>query len=289
MNFLTRLVPRVVNLSYFCVEKLFRIFEDRRLSRAGHLSLIPNSLERRGGTITYVEWGYTIGWISALISKNAPKSKFKMLDVGCGIGRVYIASLPQRADGSEYVGIDVMERDIKYCKNKYRNDSTAAFFHLNVANSSYAPGQPEELKPWEFESDSFDLVTAISVWTHLKENDSRYYLKEVRRVLRKGGRAIITFFVLDDVYFASVPERADVKSVFYPEKQTRWIFDTPAYGSMDWLTLNWVTTPEWAIGIRSAAFEQMIEECGLRVVEWHRGSFREQRGLYFQDILIFEA
>jgi predicted SAM-dependent methyltransferase len=44
------------------------------------------------------------------------------------------------------------------------------------------------------------LVTALSVWTHLNEADARFYFKEISRVLKPDGKAIVTFFLLDEQY-----------------------------------------------------------------------------------------
>lgn len=44
---------------------------------------------------------------------------------------------------------------------------------------------------------SFDVVYAASVFTHLVPLVAANYLKESRRVLRKGGLCLFSFFVLD--------------------------------------------------------------------------------------------
>ena len=42
------------------------------------------------------------------------------------------------------------------------------------------------------------MVLLKSVFTHMLPDDVRTYLREVSRVLRTGGRAVITYFLLND-------------------------------------------------------------------------------------------
>jgi ubiquinone/menaquinone biosynthesis C-methylase UbiE len=89
-----------------------------------------------------------------------------------------------------------MADDINFCLSHFHADNYR-FIHFDVANASYAGHQNAQLKNWPVEDKSQDLVTALSVWTHLNETDALFYMKEVRRVLKDDGKAIITFFHLD--------------------------------------------------------------------------------------------
>ena len=48
-----------------------------------------------------------------------------------------------------------------------------------------------------------------SVFTHMHPNDVRHYLKELGRVIRSGGRAVITYFLLNDESRALVAQDRD--------------------------------------------------------------------------------
>ena len=132
---------------------------------------------------------------------------------------------------------------------------------------------------------SHNLITAVSVWTHLREEDWRFYLKEVGRVLQPGGRAILTFFILDELYR---PELKGPKhSRFYPQPENKWIFDASA-GSDNWRYPSWADVPEAAIAVDEAAFEPAVEASGLKVVQYLPGSWKDQPGFFFQDVVVFE-
>ena len=273
---------------YVGLESLFRPVDEAGLSRGWHLPLIPSALTRRGGSNTYIEWGWTVGLFQPLVFQNLPdRHPRHILDIGCGVGRLAISCLPYLMPGDHYVGLEVNRRDYDYCVRHYRHECLS-FIHFNLGNAAYSPEQQGRFLPWPVEPESFDLLTALSVWTHLNELDSRFYLKQVDAVLRPGGRAIISFFILDDLYDASLPSRSDEISAFYPQPSKNWIFDAHAYNSEDWFYPSRLPIPEDAIGIREAAFRSLIADAGLSLRALYLGCWKEYPGLFFQDIAIFE-
>lgn len=96
-----------------------------------------------------------------------PQSAIRILDVGCGTG----ANLEMLANFGESEGVDVSDDALEFCKAK----------GLKVHK-----GLAEELP---FEDESFDVVTALDVVEHLDDDISG--LKEMNRVMKKSGRALI--------------------------------------------------------------------------------------------------
>ena len=87
------------------VERLYRAVEKSQLSRGAVLGSIP-SPDRRGGglgTTTYGEWCYTIGIFQTLIHQNLPERPIRMLDVGCGVGRLYLSAKPYLTEEDSYL------------------------------------------------------------------------------------------------------------------------------------------------------------------------------------------
>jgi hypothetical protein len=123
----------------------------------------------------------------------------------------------------------------------------------------------------------------------MDEEDATYYFREIDRVLNQGGRAIITAFILDDDYYnSSIERRSKGDSRYHATSQKRWIFDVPAYQSTEWFTAEWVKHAEDAIGITKKGFESMLIGLDLEILELFSGSWREQPGLYFQDVVILQ-
>jgi len=97
-----------------------------------------------------------------------------VLDFGCGCGRVtrYWDSFAGRVHGS-----DTNAKAVEWCNT---NLSFAEF-----RTNGLAP-------PVAFEDASFDLVYALSVFTHLTEDLQLAWRDELRRVLRPGGFLLLT-------------------------------------------------------------------------------------------------
>ncbi len=99
----------------------------------------------------------------------------RMLDFGCGCGRVirHWAGL----SGPEIHGSDYNPRLVRWCES---NLPFARF-----SSNGLAP-------PLEYESETFDLVYAISVFTHLPEELESAWIAELGRILQPGGLLLVT-------------------------------------------------------------------------------------------------
>ena len=102
--------------------------------------------------------------ICAQITDRRPR----ILDVGCGTG----ANLKMLSQFGDAQGVDVSQDAIDFCRER------------GLTNVKL--GAAEELP---YESGNFDLVTALDVVEHL--DDDVGGLREMRRVLRPGGHALI--------------------------------------------------------------------------------------------------
>jgi SAM-dependent methyltransferase len=287
---LRSILKKLVQMApYDVLDEVYVPLDKQHVRRTRNIRLIPGQDSRRGGKYSYAEWGHVIGIIQTLLFIHAERREnLSILDVGCGTGLVGIASEQLLGNGGRYVGMDVMQKDIQFCRGQYPA-ANFEFIHFDAKNPAYAPTQAETKANWNVESAKFDVLIALSVWTHLNEEDALYYIKEVSRVLKPGGKAIITFFILDDAYRESLPIRqAGQKGRFHNTTQDKWIFDTAAYASKDWLCPKWAQVPEDATGITSAGFERLVKESGLERIAYYPGNWKEKPGLYFQDVVVFQ-
>jgi len=109
------------------------------------------------------------------IAAHVPLAEIdSVLDFGCGCGRVtrYWADFAGTVSGG-----DVSGKAIEWC----RANMPFAHFELNRLEP-----------PLAFADESFDLVYALSVFTHLTDELQLAWRDELRRVLRPGGRLILT-------------------------------------------------------------------------------------------------
>jgi SAM-dependent methyltransferase len=81
------------------------------------------------------------------------------------------------------------------------------FHHHDVFYEAFNAGPDKPLwRPFPFGDVEFTLVIALSVFTHLTEDQSEQYLAEVARVLAPDGPFVSTFFVFDKRDFPMIQE-----------------------------------------------------------------------------------
>ena len=127
-------------------------------------------------------------------------SSERVLDIGCGIGRIARPLAGHLDAGGSYDGFDVSRDGIEWCRRHYAGYPNFRFRHADLANALYNPGGRVRASEYRFPYDdaSFDFALAISVFTHLVEADAANYVAEAARVLVPGGRLLTTWLLLDD-------------------------------------------------------------------------------------------
>jgi ubiquinone/menaquinone biosynthesis C-methylase UbiE len=124
-----------------------------------------------------------------------------VLDVGCGIGRIAAPLTDYLSENGAYQGFDIVKSGVDWCrKNITARYPNFQFFHSDVRNKNYNPRGVVSAADYKFpfENETFDFVFLTSVFTHMFPADMENYLSEISRVLKVGGRCLITFFLLND-------------------------------------------------------------------------------------------
>jgi len=106
------------------------------------------------------------------------QTNFKVLDLGCGSGRLYSVLKEKNID---YLGVDFSQKliDQAVLENPGGNFKLADVLNL-----------PQDLK-------DFDLIYSLAVWHHIPSYKLRLkFLLEAKRVLKKGGLLILTVWGL---------------------------------------------------------------------------------------------
>jgi len=287
-SYMSELRSKLKTTWYRWLDRRFLPLDRQKIRRTRNLRLLPGAPQRTGGKFSYAEWAHVIGIFQTLLWQQlAKKQNNEILDVGCGTGLMGIAAEPLLGPDGHYVGLDVIRGQIDFCRGHYPSPQFE-FIHLDVSNPAYAASQPVERRPWPLADGRFDLVSALSVWTHLNEQDALFYMAEVARVLKPGGKVLVTFFVLDATYLAGIESRTDEPGRYHMTSQSRWIFDRPAYDSDAWYHPAWTPIPETAIGVTQTGIDRLMERSGLRLIEYYHGNWKEVSGVFFQDVLLFQ-
>lgn len=124
----------------------------------------------------------------------------RVLDVGCGIGRMAVPMIPFLKDGT-YDGVDVAAPDIRWCRRHIsRRYPNFTFHHADVHHREHNPGGQVRNADYRFpfSDGSFDVVLASSLFTHFLSSGVEHYLVEIARVLAPGGRSFTSYFLLND-------------------------------------------------------------------------------------------
>ena len=107
-------------------------------------------------------------------ARSGLDAKRCILDFGCGCGRIlrHLSRL-----GAEVHGVDVNPRLARWCDA-----------NLPFADCAVSHAEP----PLLFARESFNLVYAISVFTHLPEEAQLRWIDELRRLLVPAGQLVLT-------------------------------------------------------------------------------------------------
>ncbi|MFQ5512014.1 MAG: class I SAM-dependent methyltransferase [Candidatus Krumholzibacteriia bacterium] len=213
-------------------------------------------------------------YLHTFVALGGLQPHHRVLDVGCGVGQMAVPLTGFLTAEGSYEGFDVVPAGIRWC----RKNITARFpnfqFHtVDNYNKEYNPkgNRPTGGYRFPYENETFDFVFLTSVFTHMLPADVRNYLTEIRRVLKRGSRCLITFFLLGDTAGNGLPAG---RTHFRHRRDGYWTIDS--------------RTPERGIAYEESTVRATYESCGLRVVDPVRyGVWREQGNLQrSQDIIV---
>jgi SAM-dependent methyltransferase len=199
----------------------------------------------------------------------------KMLDVGCGIGRKTLPLTQYLNGGAVYEGIDISKTGIDWCRAKVTpRFPNFHFQQIDVYNKYYNPRgkyQASEYK-FPFPGESFGFVMLGSVFTHMMPDSLENYLSEVYRVLERGGRCLITYFLLNEESLGLIEAGSSTLDL-------RYVFDKYRTISRE--------VPEEAIAFDEGWIRDLYRKVGLKVIRLDYGSWcARENYLSYQDLIL---
>jgi SAM-dependent methyltransferase len=149
----------------------------------------------------------------------------RVLDVGCGPGRMAAPLTRYLESGARYEGFDVVAREVDWCRrNITPHHPSFRFQLLDVRNPHYNPVGSVEPEAVElpYGDASFDFAFATSVFTHMLGAPWDRYLRELARVLAPGGRFLFTYFLLNEDSRARIARGTSHFDFAHGEEPVRW-------------------------------------------------------------------
>jgi ubiquinone/menaquinone biosynthesis C-methylase UbiE len=199
-----------------------------------------------------------------------------LLDVGCGYGQL-VSPLSKYLDqDAKYEGFDIASENISWCKENISSKiSNFHFKHADVFNSEYNPEGKQKASQYKFPyaDESFDIVFLKSVFTHMLPPDVNNYLNEIFRVLKKNGKCLISYFLINGESNRLIKTKESPLSFSHIRTDCR---------------VNDKNTPEIAVAYDEEYVRTMYANNGLKITEPIKyGSWCGRRSwLSYQDIIL---
>jgi SAM-dependent methyltransferase len=235
-----------------------RLTPPRRLDFVGHSDFVATGDE-------FLDHFVTLGGLQPVE---------RVLDVGCGIGRMARPLAGYLSDEGSYEGLDVNREGIGWCRRRYRRHSNFHFRVADLFNAKYNPGGAHKTVDYRFPFDdgSFDFVIFTSVFTHLLEEEAEHELLEAARMLAPGGRLFATFFLLNDTSRALIDKGKAGLPFLDPEGRVAIVSEE---------------VPEEAVAYDDAWVFETLRGQGLELIGLHPGSWcGREEFVSFQDIVV---
>jgi SAM-dependent methyltransferase len=249
--------------------------------RGRRVDMIPAKSEIFAGSVDgFTRSGETL--VERLVEFGGLRPDSKVLDVGSGIGRLAVPLTRHLTETGSYDGLDIVPSGIKWCNEhiatKYAN------FHFTLAdvvNREYNPKGRVEASEYRFpyDDETFDLAVLVSVFTHMLPPDMEQYVREIWRVLKRGGRCFATYFLIN----------AESEQLMEAgESSLRFNHDLGSYRVVN------TKVPELSVGYDETYVRSVYEKCGPFVEPtvyyggWcgRRPFWSEESGLGDQDVVV---
>ncbi len=176
----------------------------------------------------------------------------RLMDWGCGAGRLAVGVREHLGRIQDYHGVDVQPELIEWAQ-RHLSAPGFRFTCVDVSNERYNPdGSPA--RTIATDAASIDLLYAYSVFSHMNDVDTPAYLTLIAEALVPGGRAFFTCFVEE-----GVPD---------------WEENPAGYGPLDWKGRLHCTR------FAREHFEEHVNASGLRVELFEYGQETDGQSLY---------
>ncbi len=221
-------------------------------------------------------------WVNSFVEVGGLKNTDRILDIGCGPGRMAIAIGEFFDYANPYIGFDIKKDDIKFCQSAITKEyPNYQFFHINAFNGRYNPKGKVDPHSVVFpaKDGSIDFCISTSVFTHMLPAEMVSYVQQTYKSLAKGGTFFTTFFLLG-VDFPENLKKAN------PRFHFRHLYD-PKSTIDPTCRVEFTDDPEKAVGYEKDFIIKLFQDIGFGKVDLHIGEWRGRYGgRHSQDLIV---
>lgn len=176
----------------------------------------------------------------------------RLLDWGCGAGRLAVGVKAVLGHVREYHGVDVQPQLVEWAIENLSDERTR-FSLVPSANARYNP-EGSSVRSIPAEDGEVDVFYAYSVFSHMVPDEVAAYARIISRILAPHGRALVTAFVEEDVQ--------------------AWQENPSGYGPIEW------SGPLHCVRYDRGFLEDLLRESGLYVDIFEYGRETDGQSLY---------
>ncbi len=230
--------------------------------------------------IEYIGGGFTnigLEFLGYFIQRGGIEPNSRVLDVGCGIGRMAYTLAYYLNEQGSYEGFDIHKPLIEVAAQTFGDRCrNFRFEHADIFNPMYNPEGPVQAAEYHFPypDERFDFVFLTSVFTHMRAKEVRQYLDEIGRVMKSGSRCMITCFLLNSESESYIRKGKSSQNIIH---------------KLEECFTSTLEVPEEAIGFKEPLLLEWISKRGFSVVGKYYGGWCGRPYLTsYQDILVLQ-
>jgi ubiquinone/menaquinone biosynthesis C-methylase UbiE len=205
------------------------------------------------------------------------KPNDRVLDIGCGAGRMALPITRYLNSQGSYEGFDIVKELVDWAKHHITPHYPNFRFQLaNIYNSCYNPKGKYRGTEYTFpyKNKEFDFIFLTSVFTHMLPAELENYLAEIARTLKPGGKCLVTFFILNETVHQLI---LDKKSTF----QFAYTFEDCRIDNTE--------VPEAVVGYEEEKLKGLFTANDFDVESINYGNWSGRKDfLSFQDIIVLK-
>ncbi|MBV9825249.1 MAG: class I SAM-dependent methyltransferase [Alphaproteobacteria bacterium] len=197
----------------------------------------------------------------------------RILEIGCGFGRLAVAMATYLDKDGAYHGIDIVRSAIKWCgRSIHGPHGNITFSHADIINAEYNPRGHIPASKYKIQApdESYDIVVLVSVFTHMLPTEVDHYLSEIARVLKPGGRCYATYSIITEQAISRMSSGVASLNFRY-QLGDCWVMNT--------------SVPELGVGYEESYLRHLHASHNLKF-DLHCGNWSLGLGPGSQDIIV---